>query len=154
MKNIIEILSASHKVTREEFLELEKLAIYGDVEARFKLGYFYHKRRRDELDTKSALQWFELAAKSEHIEAQYHYANYLMQANSAFEAFIWYQKAAKQGYLSAQISIANMYKQGLGVKADKLEAQKWYEKAANQGDETAKLALKQFELTANDAIAG
>ena len=48
---------------------------------------------------------------------------------------------AEQGDALAQALVGDMYKEGLGVKQDDVEAVKWYRKAAEQGD-----ADTQFNL--------
>ncbi|OAN43713.1 hypothetical protein A6A05_05045 [Magnetospirillum moscoviense] len=42
--------------------------------------------------------------------------------------------AATAGNAAAQVLLGNVYRQGLGIEADEVEAVAWYTKAANQGD--------------------
>ena len=48
---------------------------------------------------------------------------------------------AEQGDALAQALVGDMYKEGLGVKQDDVEAVKWYRKAAEQGDADAQANL-------------
>jgi uncharacterized protein len=65
----------------------------------------------------------------------------LAQAKAAYDrndygqAFQWYRKAAAQGNGFAEEVLGQLYKDGLGVPKDQVEAAKWYQKALK--DETA-----------------
>lgn len=48
---------------------------------------------------------------------------------------------AEQGDALAQALVGDMYKEGLGVKQDDVEAVKWYRKAAEQGEANAQAIL-------------
>ena len=48
---------------------------------------------------------------------------------------------AEQGDALAQALVGDMYKEGLGVKQDDVEAVKWYRKAAEQGNANAQFLL-------------
>jgi TPR repeat protein len=49
----------------------------------------------------------------------------------------WYRKAADQGYVDAQFDLGFMYKNGLGVPQDYVQAHMWFSLAATGGDQGA-----------------
>ena len=51
---------------------------------------------------------------------------------------------AKKGDIDAQYQLAFMYEQGLGLKADFVQAAKWYEAAAKQGDVASQFNLAEL----------
>jgi TPR repeat protein len=53
------------------------------------------------------------------------------------EAVRWYRKAAHQGYVDAQFNLGAMYKNGLGVTQDYVQAHMWLDLAAMAGDRGA-----------------
>ena len=53
------------------------------------------------------------------------------------EAVKWYRKAADQGYADAQFNLGFMYKEGLGVQQDYVQAHMWFSLAATTGDRGA-----------------
>ena len=62
------------------------------------------------------------------------------------EAVGWYQKAAEYHYAAAQSNLAYMYRAGLGVEKDLVNAVEWYRKAAEQGNVAAQATLGDMYL--------
>lgn len=83
------------------------------------------------------------------------------------KAFSHIRRSAEAGYDEAQFALAQMYEEGIGVKADIVNAIKWYTEASNNGhlssqftlaslyeeglkvEKNTNLAIKYFQLAAS-----
>ena len=88
-----------------------------------------------------ALKNLESLAQRGDAEAQFVYANILLEMNDIKEALLWYRKSAKQGFALAQYKLAIMFYKGIGVPENKTIALSWFRKSAKQG-----VALAQYNL--------
>ena len=89
-----------------------KKAEQGDVEAQFKLGYFY--------------SFFISLGNSK--------GDYVKGAE-------WYTKAAEQGHIQAQYHLRLFYMGGMGVDKDIAKGIEWLTRSASQGDGNAQYTL-------------
>ncbi len=79
------------------------------------------------------LDWFELAAKRDHTEAQLILAKwYSQQPGADADAIKWLEKAAGLGNRDAQYLLGERYEQGRVVAKRPDHAQRWNDKAAAQ----------------------
>jgi TPR repeat protein len=62
----------------------------------------------------------------------------------------WYRKAAEQGLSPAQNSLGLLYRSGLGVPHDLVQAHMWFNLAATRGDQQA---ARNREAVAGDMTA-
>lgn len=90
------------------FIELQKKAFGGDVDAMYRMGDIYQ---------------FGLPLLNIPVFYQ--------------QAAEWYEKAANKGNMHAQTSIGLLYFFGLGVPKNYTKSAEWYKKAAEQGDALA-----------------
>lgn len=90
------------------FIELQKKAFGGDVDAMYRMGDIYQ---------------FGLPLLNIPVYYQ--------------QAAEWYEKAANKGNMHAQTSIGLLYYFGLGVPKNYTKSAEWYKKAAEQGDALA-----------------
>lgn len=60
---------------------------------------------------------------------------------------IWMRRAAEGGHKRAQFMLGGMYEQGLGVRADPVQAFRWYTHAFEQGYQMSGSAAKKLEAT-------
>ena len=91
------------------------------------------KEAEDKGDFKTALQYYEKAAKQEYADAQTALGIMYYGGDGVTQDYIkakeWFEKAANQGDVYAQNWLGDIY----GIKQDYTKAIYWYEKAANQG---------------------
>ena len=90
------------------FIELQKKAFGGDVDAMYRMGDIYQ---------------FGLPLLNIPVYYQ--------------QAAEWYEKAANKGNMHAQTSLGLLYYFGLGVPKNYTKSAEWYKKAAEQGDALA-----------------
>ncbi|MCM1512839.1 MAG: sel1 repeat family protein [Oxalobacter formigenes] len=60
---------------------------------------------------------------------------------------IWMRRAAEGGHKRAQFMLGGMYEQGLGVRADPVQAFRWYTHSFEQGYQMSGSAAKKLEAT-------
>ncbi len=128
-------------------------AMMGDSEAQFEMGIAYAMGNGVERSMIEARQWWEKAADSGNIPAQY--ALGMLYAGTGYDgvtqdyvtAAKWFNKAAEAGYAWAQYSIGYFNDNGLGAPQNDKEAGRWYLRAADQGNEYAQFNVGlMFEL--------
>jgi len=113
------------------------LAEQGFAKAQFELGNMYYEGQGVAQDYKSALNWFNKAAKQGGFAgavSQYYLGVMYNLGRGVSKdytvALNWYKKAAEWGVPNAQYNLAQIYNRGLGVTQDHHAAFKWYKKAA------------------------
>lgn len=94
-------------------------------------------------DNSKAVEWFYMAAKNGHVEAQNVLAYMLAEGvgvkKDEGDAIEWWTEAAKNGHTRAQVQLGTIYDKGLyGVTPCEVEAKKWYRMAAKNGDAMAR----------------
>ncbi|MBT5631521.1 MAG: sel1 repeat family protein [Nitrospina sp.] len=90
-------------------------------------------------------QWFRLAAKQDHGEAQF-VLGLIYEKGSTVErdyaeAVRWFKRSAEQGFALGQHNYARMLALGLGIEKKRKEVIKWYKLAAEQGIPEAQYLL-------------
>jgi len=77
------------------------------------------------------------------------------------EAALWYKKAADQGVVEAQETLGDLYRLGVGIDKDVVQAYKWYQISISDNTElpdykkneiTGTIGLLEKEMT-NDQVA-
>lgn len=114
------------------------LAEDGNVEAQRYLGSLLLREGCNiPTDKQAGLSWLLKAAEKHDVDAQFFYAQALLNANGTPEddkgALLWAKRAANGGQMQAQVLVGYMYFAGRGVKADWREGVVWTAKAAEQG---------------------
>lgn len=139
----------------EKALKTKKDFPYRDT-ALFNLGVMH----RDAQDYTKAVDYFQQAAKLDHLTSIYELGNLYRDGKGVKQDFkqavALFRKAAERGHSSAQVNLGMRYQNGEGVPFDMNEAIKWYQRAADQGDAIAmnKLAVQYFSgLYINQDIA-
>jgi TPR repeat protein len=108
---------------QKAFMEFQKLAKSGDIDAATMLGEMYLDGIGVEQDNKKAYYWIQKAANAGDKEAEYllgfMYENGIEVKEDIAQAVIWYEKAANKGDIMAMYNLAFIYKNGAnGVKKD------------------------------------
>lgn len=89
------------------------------------------------VDPSEARRWLELAARQNFDSAQVQLGTLLVQSGEGEAAeklgFQWLKRAAEGGNVAGQIRLARLYRAGVGVDADPIEAGAWYILARRAG---------------------
>lgn len=80
----------------------------------------------------AAIIWYRRSADGGYLPAMHRLGEICFQDHNDKGAVRWFKAAAEKGYAESQVILAYMYEQGLGVQANKQDAEKWREKAAAQ----------------------
>ena len=116
---------------------LKDLATSGNAPAQFEIAVRLSDGKGLPRDAKTAVSWFERAAKQGLAPAQYRLGSIYekgvgVTADPAL-AVAWYEKAAGQGNIRAMHNLAVMSAEGAGAKPDYGKAVTWFTKAASYG---------------------
>jgi TPR repeat protein len=129
-----------------------KAAEQGDALAQYAMGNFYAEGRGVTNDMVQAIDWWRKAVVQNQADAEAalgqlyllpseeHGTNYL---NSP-EGFRFSRLAANQGSAMAMNNLGVAFENGIGIRADVLEAARWYVAAAEQGNAAAQGNLGQL----------
>lgn len=151
-------------VLKKNYLEAKA----GDAESQYELGYYYKHCQNESNNYEKAFEWFEKAARQNHVMAQFELGTCLekglgVERNNE-KALEWYEKAAKQkhsaalfkvnlikaknGDTEAQYELGNFYADGQIVEKNSFEAFKCFFKSACHGNKKAfiKLAYSLFKF--------
>lgn len=136
-------------------LQWQSLAVHGNAQAQYRLGWMYSQGVGIKRDNAEAARWFQAAAEQGIAEAQFklgfmyrHGIGVLQDPSSATR---WYRQAAEQGHLKAQRLLASMYENGIVVSQDSAEARKWHVSAArNHQDSCDRLVRLYFNEASAD----
>lgn len=148
----------------EYFVQLQKEASAGNVEAQYNLGRIYFRGEgftgvvfvRDvPKDIAKAVEWYQKAAEQQNVNAQRDlgmmYKFGLGVKEDADKAFVWLQKAAAQGNDVAQYNLGEMYADGTGVKRNLPHASAWFALASAQGNEKSKKSYMAIDAQLTSA---
>ena len=116
---------------------LKDLVASGNAPAQFEIAVRLSDGKGVMRDAKTAVTWFERAAKQGLAPAQYRLGSIYekgvgVTADPAL-AVAWYEKAAGQGNIRAMHNLAVMSAEGAGAKPDYGKAVTWFTKAASYG---------------------
>ena len=122
---------------------LQKAAVFGDAEARFKLGsMYYHGDGGMPKDSEKAFKWLTKASEQGHEMATLILATMYLDGEGveqdAVRSYRLIHAAAWKGLPSAQAILGLYYCDGIGVDKDLSQCAAWYDMAAAQGVEEAK----------------
>jgi len=140
---------------------LQFAAQQGEPHAFYQLGLLYKRGKGVPKDSRTALYWFDLAAKRAVSAAQFELGAIYgseRKAEDHLAAVRFIQEAARQGFARAEYSLGLMHEQGQLVPRSAEEAATWYRRAAEQGDAKAQYRLgtlyyKGLGLPRDDAAA-
>ena len=107
------------------------------------------------VDSKEALIWLEKAGKAGRAEA-FNSVGFIYQYGGTkvnrdlHQAITNYNSAAEKGYGKAMTNLGRIYKEGVGVDKDYVEAYKWFLLATQYGDGVA--GRYKAELEGNNPL--
>jgi hypothetical protein len=119
--------------TSSETKKLIEKADAGDVDAQFRVGEAYDFGNGAPHDGEKAMQYYLMAAKQGHAEAQNSVGSGLQAEKKYAEALPWYERAAAQGHALATNNLAYLYDTGLGVPQNRDKGFELYSHAADLG---------------------
>ena len=139
---------------RDEAVEdLERLAEYGDVHARYFLGLLYRDGGLLLPDAEQAVHWLELAAKRNLPAAQYALGKLYLsddpEVHDVENGLQWLEKAAQSGNADAAYRLGKEYLTGKSVQKDAAKAAEYLQHAADQNHPWANYMLGKLYLTGN-----
>jgi uncharacterized protein len=124
---------ADRKTPEQEFANVEKKAVGGDVLAWYSLGLMYERGVGVAQDNCQAALCYRKAAEKGQVEAQYRLGSLYYHGQGVpkdlQQAAEWYKQAAEQGYTPAQATLGNLYLSGQGVPRDSAKAAYWHKKS-------------------------
>ena len=128
-------VQADERVQCNSYETCKPLAISGNADAQFYMGYAYHYGKGVDQDPVKAMQWYVKAATQKHMGAQIN-SGYMcsIDKNAKNKDEIvntWIKSAVKSPVF--QNCLGNLYHDGAGIDIDNAQAVYWYKKAANQG---------------------
>ena len=119
-----------------------KSAIQGHSDAQLRVGMAYDNGDGVLMDNDEALSWYSKAYENGNNEAAFILGVYMLSDGEKMEEAVQHLTyAAENGFVLSQDLLGRMYRQGLNVERDCLEAMKWHQMAAEQN-----LAASQFSL--------
>ena len=121
------------------------LATKGDADAQFNLGQAYRLGKGVNADTSQAKNWFERAAKSNHLDAQVSLGLLLFDSGERKTGLDWLMKAAERGEPRALLVTGIALFNGDEVAHDPVKAYAHVSRAAAQGLEPAKTTLAEMD---------
>ena len=115
-----------------------KLAAHDNPDAQYALGVAYLKGHGIARDTRKAVRWFQMAAKSQHRLAE---ALVAYQAGAFDTAVALWKDEAQQGTTDAQYALGLVLLKGQGVRSNPKQSLQWFGIAAKAGNTTAMFNL-------------
>ena len=115
-----------------------KLAAHDNPDAQYALGVAYLKGHGIARDTRKAVRWFQMAAKSQHRLAE---ALVAYQAGAFDTAVALWKDEAQQGTSDAQYALGLVLLKGQGVRSNPKQSLQWFGIAAKAGNTTAMFNL-------------
>ncbi len=115
-----------------------KLAANDNPDAQYALGVAYLKGHGITRDTRKAMRWFQMAAKSGHRLAE---ALVAYQAGAFDTAVTLWKRGAERGATDAQYALGLVLLKGQGVKSNAKQSLQWFKIAAKAGNTAAMFNL-------------
>lgn len=125
---------------------LTQAAMNGNTQAQFNLAIMYAKGEGTSKNSALSQRWMQQAAASGSADAQFALGITYANKNDFNKAATYYEKAATQGHTAAQMKLAQLYKQGLAVQKDELQAFAWVNLALSSKK------LSQFDQKQAEAL--
>ncbi|GBC44942.2 kinase-like domain-containing protein [Rhizophagus irregularis DAOM 181602=DAOM 197198] len=147
------------KDEKKAFKLIKDLAQKDNVDAQFKLGYYYDKGIGTEIHKSKAFELYKIATEKGNTYAQYNLA-ILYQlgggvAKDEKKAFELIKDLVEKDYLHAQFKLACYYDEGIGIEKDFEKSFYWFQKAAE--NEKAfnyyKIAAEGGNIDAQNSLA-
>lgn len=126
----------------------KKLALAGNVDAQFKLGYMYEKGRGVSKDLNKAVQWYKKSSSQGFKSAQHRIVFLDVKKHGLKSKHRRWLKALKSDASTddnAMFLLANLYETGIAVKADLNKARYYYKRATAKGNADAESKLFSLE---------
>lgn len=122
---------------------LTEAANAGNPKANYALALAFEDGLGVQKDKTKAIAYYKAAAENGHVDAQYHYGQFLESQDNSDkqEVFEWYHKAATRNHVEALYRVGLAYETGEGVGKNPAEAIKWYRNAAGRGQAQAQYRL-------------
>jgi TPR repeat protein len=122
----------------QAFVYYKKAADSGLADAQYAMSQGYANGVGDlPQDDAKAREWLLLAARQGYDTAELDFGTWLVEGRGGPKdvkaGFDWLKVAAEGGNVAAQNRLAKLYLNGIGVKADKIEAAAWYIVARRAG---------------------
>lgn len=117
----------SENQKEEMFGLFQEAAQAGQPDAQFNMALCYELGVGTLASNDSAKKWYQVAAKSDVLDAQYRYG-FLLELEKNPDAVDWYKKAALRNHLYAQIALCRCYSEGFCVPYNRNLTQYWYGK--------------------------
>ncbi len=141
--------------------ELRPLAMTGNAQAQFYLGFIYRNGQGTREDFAEAVTWYRRAALQGVAGAQFNlglmYDNGQGVPQDLGEAINWYLRAAEQGVAGAQFNLGLKNRDGEGVPPDLAQAHFWFNLAtatARPNEALQYMAFNQRRILARRLSAG
>lgn len=119
------------------FVEYEKAAQMGHVDAQRLLGEWYLEGNHVKQDYQKAYEYLKQSADANNVKAVYDlgvlYSKKDFSHHDMGEAFDLFMESAQQGYKPGEYNVGVMYLKGMAVKKDYQEALKWFRSSAEKG---------------------
>jgi TPR repeat protein len=133
----------------DDAVEIERLAQAGEPGAQLALALILdHGFRGVAGDSAQAREWYQRAAESGSVSAQYYLGNWYLTARSqepdVDTALHWLGRAAGREHVEAQLLLADLYRAGNRVTKDLAAAAIWYGRAADAGNADAMCAMARL----------
>lgn len=133
----LSLLVSSVFASDNNFKETQSLALLGDSNKQYQLGFMYESGQGIQKNDTKAFEWYKKAATQGNPSAQFNLGVMYLEGrgtekddDKAFESF---SMAAIQGLDVAQFNLGVMYTEGRGVEKNEVKASEWYNRAAEQG---------------------
>ncbi len=121
------------------------LAARGDADAAFNLGQAYRLGKGVPLNLASAQSWYEMAARTGHVDAATSLGILLFQNGNRTAAMRWLKQAAEAGEPRALLLYGTALYNGDGVPRDPVTAYAFVSRAAAQGLAPARATLADMD---------
>lgn len=123
----------------EAVTEYRLVAVQGNPEAQFNLGYALYTGEGTDKNFTEAAMWFKRAAAQNYAKAQFNLAYCYMNGRGVpcdyDKALVLLKQSADNGYQNAQLTLSDCYAKGILTEQNEKEARRWKEMA--EGKPTA-----------------
>lgn len=122
---------------------MRRAAEHGDAEAQFWLGVGYEEHWFSAVDIQEAIKWYRRASDAGHPDAQVALGQKYEDGDGVEQNYAlaaeWYRKAAEhvpnlEGARQGRNHLGSLYRQGLGVPRDYVQAYFWFSLDGEEGN--------------------
>ncbi len=134
----------------QAFSYLKLAAENNNAKSQFQLAtLFYNGSKNIQSNVSEAIKWYHLAANADHAPAYYPLACALYSQESYASAVKWYKKSSENNNVLADFILARCYRDGIGVKKDRIQMIKHFKVVVNSGHKEAQMEFADW-LIVND----